>query len=134
MEYNSEQIRKMVERLRAEHRDFRLELIQIEEASKFSSHKAIEILKEIRKSILRHEEEARIIRFIMENAKESEQSVKVMQEHRRIIDLLEKKISQFENSSQEVAEEIKTFSDDMRKHFSEEEEIVFPLVLKAVSA
>jgi hypothetical protein len=83
LEYNSEAIPKMVERLRAEHRDFRLELIQIEEASKFSSHKAIEILKEIGKSILRHEaeEEARIIRIIMENAKESEQSVKVMQEH-----------------------------------------------------
>ena len=109
LEYNSEAIPKMVERLRAEHRDFRLELIQIEEASKFSSHKAIEILKEIGKSILRHEaeEEARIIRIIMENAKESEQSVKVMQEHRGVIDLLENKISQFEDSSQEVAEQIK---------------------------
>lgn len=126
----------MIERLRAEHRDFRLELIQIEEASNFSSHKAIETLKEIGKSILRHEveEEARIIRFIMENAKQSEQSVKVMQEHKGIIDVLEKKISQLEGSSQEVTEEIKTFGDDMRRHFSEEEEIVFPLVLKAVSA
>ena len=97
MEYNSEPIPKMVERLRAEHRDFRLELIQIEEASKFSSHKPIEILKEIRKSILRHEveEEARIIRIIMEYAKEeSKQSVKVMQEHRRIIDLLEHLLEQ----------------------------------------
>jgi hemerythrin-like domain-containing protein len=65
---------------------------------------------------------------------ESEQSVKVMQEHRGMIDLLEKKISQFEDTSQEVAQEIKTFGDDIRKHFSEEEEIVFPLVLKAVSA
>ena len=136
LEYNSEAIPKMVERLRTEHRDFRLELIQIEEASKFSSHKAIEILKEIGKSILRHEaeEEARIIRIIMENAKESEQSVKVMQEHRGVIDLLENKISQFEDSSQEVAEQIKTFGDDMRRHFSDEEEITFPLVLKAVSA
>ena len=135
MEYNSEPIPRMIERLRAEHRDFRLQLIQIEEASNFSSHKAIETLKEIGKSILRHEveEEARIIRFIMENAKQSEQ-VKVMQEHKGIIDVLEKKISQLEGSSQEVTEEIKTFGDDMRRHFSEEEEIVFPLVLKAVSA
>ena len=60
--------------------------------------------------------------------------LKVLQEHRGIIDLLEKKIPQFEDSSQEVAEEIKTFGDDMRRHFSEEDEIVFPLVLKAVSA
>ena len=136
MEYNSEPIPRMIERLRAEHRDFRLELIQLEEASKFSSHKAIEILKEIGKSILRHEveEEAGIIRFIMENVKESEQSVKVMQEHKGILDVLEKKISQLEGSSQEATEEIKTFGDDILRHFSEEEEIVFPLVLKAVSA
>jgi hemerythrin-like domain-containing protein len=135
LEYNSEPIPKMVERLRAEHRDFRLELIQIEEVSKFSSHKAIEILKGIGKSILRHEVEgeARIIRIIMENAKEFEQSVKVMEEHRVVIDLLENKISQFEDSSQEVAEQIKTFGEDMRRHFSEEEEIIFPLLLKAVS-
>jgi hemerythrin-like domain-containing protein len=134
LENNSESIPKIVERLTAEHRDFRLELIQIEEASKFSSYRAIQKLKEIAKSILRHEveEEAGIIRIITENA-ESEQSVKVMQEYRGIIDLLEKKISQFEDSSQEVAEEIKTIGDDMRRHFSEEEEIVFPLVLKAVS-
>jgi hemerythrin len=136
LEYNSEPIPKMVERLRAEHRHFRLELIQIEEASKFSSRKAIEKLKEIAKLILRHEveEEERIIRIITEKAKEPEQSVKVMQEHSGIIDLLEKKISQLEDSSQEVAQEIKTFGNYMRKHFSDEEEIVFPLVLKAAYA
>jgi hemerythrin len=136
LEYNSEPIPRMIERLRAEHRDFRLELIQIEEVSKFSSHKAIEILREIGKSILRHEveEEAGIIRFIMENVKESEQLVKVMQVHKGIIDVLEKKISQLEGSSQEATEEIKTLGDDILRHFSEEEEIVFPLVLKAVSA
>lgn len=76
MERISESIPKIIERLRTEHRDFRLDLIQIEEASKFSSHKAIEKLKEIAKSILRHEleEEGRIIQIIME---------KVIQGHRR---------------------------------------------------
>jgi hemerythrin-like domain-containing protein len=70
----------------------------------------------------------------MQKAKEqSEQSIKVLQEHKEIIDFLEKRISQLEGSSQEVAEEIKTFGDDLRKHFSEEEEIVFPLALKADS-
>jgi hemerythrin len=125
----------MIERLRVEHRDFRLELIQIEEASKFSSHKAIEILREIGKSILRHEveEEAGIIRFIMENVNESELSIKLMHEHKGIIDVVEKKIFQLEGSSQEATEEIKTLGDDIRRHFSEEEEIVFPLVLKAVT-
>ena len=95
MEHNSEPIPEMVARLRTEHRDFRLELIQIEEASEFSSHKAIEKLKEIAKSILWHElEEARIIQIITEKVKEPEQWVKVKEEHREIMDHLEKKISQ----------------------------------------
>ena len=126
----------MVQRLRAEHRHFRLELIQIEEASEVSSHKAIEMLKQIRKPILRHavEEEERIMRVIMEKAKEqSEQSVKVLQEHKEIINFLEKRISQLEGSSQDITEEINTFGDEIRKHFSEEEETVFPLALKADS-
>src|SRR5215472_3783829 len=124
----------MIERLRTEHRDFKLELIEIEETSKFTSHKAIEKLKEIGGLIARHEveEEARIIQVITEKVKEPERLVKVIQEHRSVIDL-EKKISQLEDSSQEVVDEIKTLCNDMRKHFSEEEEIVFPLMLKAIS-
>jgi hemerythrin len=134
LEYNSEAIPKMVERFRTEHRDFRLELIEIEETSKFTSHKAIEKLEEIGRLIVRHEveEEARI-KVITEKVEEPERLVKVIQEHRGIVDLLEKKISQLEDSSQEVVEEIKTLCNDMRKHFSEEEEIVFPLMLKAIS-
>ncbi len=133
LEHNSEPIPKMVERLRIEHRDFRLELIQIEETSKFSSRKAIEKLKEIAKSILPHEleEEARIIQIIREKVKEPEQSV--VREHKGIMDL-EKKISQLEESSQEAGEEIKKFCNDIRKHFSDEEEILFPLVLQVISA
>ena len=79
----------MVERLRTEHRDFRLELIEIEETSKFTSHKAIEKLKEIGRLILRHEveEEARIIQVITEKVKEPERWVKIIQEHRGIVDL-----------------------------------------------
>jgi hemerythrin len=139
LEYNidfSEPIPKMVQRLRAEHRYFRLELFQIEEANEVSSHKAIEMLKQLRKPILRHtvEEEARIMQIIMQKAKEqSEQSVKVLQEHKEIINFLEKRISQLECSSQDIAEEINRFGDEIRKHFSEEEEIVFPLALKADS-
>ena len=91
-------------------------------------------MEEIGRLIARHEveEEARIIQVITEKVKEPERLVKVIQEHRSVIDL-EKKISQLEDSSQEVVEEIKTLCNDMRKHFSEEEEIVFPLMLKAIS-
>ena len=139
MEYTidfSESIPKMVQRLRAEHHYFRLELIQIEDASEVSPQKAIEMLKEIKKPILRHavEEEARIMRVIMQKAKEqSEQSIKILQEHKEIINFFENRISQLEGSSQDIAEEVNTFGDEMRKHFSEEEEIVFPLALKADS-
>jgi iron-sulfur cluster repair protein YtfE (RIC family) len=74
------------------------------------------------------------MRVIIQKAKEqSEQSIKVMQGHKEIIDFLEKRISQLEGSSQDIAEEVNTFSDEMRKHFLEEEEIVFPLALKADS-
>ena len=89
-----------------------------------------------KKPILWHavEEEARIMRVIMQKAKEqSEQSIKVLQEHKGIRNFLEKRISQLEGSSQDIAEKINTFGDEMRKHFSEEEEIVFPLALKADS-
>jgi len=132
----SEPIPKVVQRLRAEHRDFRIELIKIEDVSEFSSQKAIEMLKEIRKPILRHtvEEEARIMRIIMQKAKEqSEQSIKILQEHKDIINFLEKTILQLEGSQQDIAEDITKFGDEMRKHFLEEEEIVFPLALKADS-
>jgi iron-sulfur cluster repair protein YtfE (RIC family) len=126
----------MVQRLRAEHRYFRLELIHIEEASEVSPQKAIEMLKVIKKPILWHavEEEARIMLVIMQKAKEqSNQSIKVLQEHKGIRNFLEKRISQLECSSQDIAEEVNTFGDEIRKHFSEEEEIVFPLALKADS-
>jgi len=86
-------------------------------------------------SILRHavEEEARIMRVIMQKAKDqSEHSIKVMQEHRQITEFLDKTISQLKNLSQEEsAKKIKKFVEDSIKHFSEEEEIVFPLALKA---
>lgn len=124
----------MVQRLRAEHRDFRIELIKIEDASEVSSQMAIEMLKKIKKPILRHmaEEEARIMRIIVQKAKEqSEQSIKILQEHNRIINFLEERIPQLEGSPQDIVDDITEFGDEMRKHFSEEEEIVFPLALKA---
>jgi hypothetical protein len=62
------------------------------------------------KSILWHElEEARIIQIITEKVKEPEQWVKVIEEHREIMDHLEKKISQLNDSSQEAGQEIKAF-------------------------
>jgi hemerythrin-like domain-containing protein len=133
----SEPIPKMIERLKHEHRDFESNLLQIEEKSRTNSKQAIERLSDLGKSILRHavEEEARIMRVIMQKAEDqSEQSIKVMQEHRQIIEFLDKTISQLKNFSQEEsAKKIKKFVEDSIKHFSEEEKIVFPLALKADS-
>jgi len=57
-----------------------------------------------------------------------------MQEHRQIIDFLDKTISRLQNFSQEEsAKKIRKFVEDSIKHFSKEEEIVFPLALKADS-
>ena len=127
----------MIERLKHEHRDFESRLLQIEESSRTNSKQAIGMLKDLGKSILRHaiEEEARIMRVIMQKAKDhSEQSIKVMQEHKQIIEFLDKTISQLKTFSQEEsAKKIKRFVEDSIKHFSEEEQIVFPLALKAGS-
>ncbi len=127
----------MIERLKHEHRDFESRLLQIEESSRTNSKQAIEMLEDLGKSILRHavEEEARIMRVIMQKAKDhSEQSIRVMQEHKQIIEFLDKTISQLKTLSQEEsAKKIKKFVEDSIKHFSEEEEIVFPLALKADS-
>jgi primosomal protein N'' len=127
----------MIERLKHEHRDFESKLLQIEESSRTNLKQAIEMLEDLGKSILRHaiEEEARIMRVIMQKAKDhSEQSIKVMQEHKLIIEFLDKTISQLKTFSQEEsAKKIKKFVEDSIKHFSEEEQIVFPLALKADS-
>ena len=131
----NEPIPKMIERLK--HRDFESRLLQIEESSRTNSKQAIEMLEDLGKSILRHaiEEEARIMRVIMQKAKDhSEQSIRVMQEHKQIIEFLDKTISQLKTFSLEVsAKKVKRFVEDSIKHFSEEEEIVFPLALKADS-
>ncbi|MGB7954502.1 MAG: hypothetical protein WCF23_11020 [Candidatus Nitrosopolaris sp.] len=132
----SEPIPKMIERLKREHRDFESNLVQIEGKSRTNSKQAIDMLSGLGKSVLRHavEEEARIMRVIMQKTKDqSEQSIKVMQEHRQIIEFLDKTIYQLQNFSQEEsAKMIKQFVEHSIKHFSEEE-IVFPLALKADS-
>ena len=79
-------------------------MLQIEEKSRSNSKQAVERLSDLGKSILRHavEEEARIMCVIMQKAEDqSEQSIKVMQEHRQIIEFLDKTISQLKNFSQE---------------------------------
>ena len=79
----------------------------------------------------------------MHNAKgESADSIKIMQEHNWVVDFLKHKIPDIENNfyqqskqdmqyRQKVQNKINEFVTNLSDHFSEEEQIVFPLALKA---
>ena len=76
---------------------------------------------------------------------ESTDSIKIMQEHNWIVDFLKHKLQNIEGEinqqkhsqqlqlqlQEKVKKEINEFVTNLRNHFSEEEQIVFPLALKA---
>ena len=143
-----EPIPQMIERLKSEHVIFESKLVQVEDNLKNNKVKqAAEIIQSINEKITRHavEEEARLMRVIMHKAKnESSESIKIMQEHNWVIEFLKSNLLFFEmakanNSS--LSSDSKNFKDakknmnefviNLRKHFEEEEQIVFPLTLKA---
>ena len=142
----NESIPDMINRLKQEHIEFGLALNNITRYNEESNiTKAIETIHDMSKSIIKHavEEEARIMRVIMHNAKEeSADSIKIMQEHNWVVDFLKHKIPDIENNfyqqnkqdkqyRQKVQNEINEFVTNLNNHFSEEEQIVFPLELKA---
>ncbi|ALI35527.1 hypothetical protein NMY3_01323 [Candidatus Nitrosocosmicus oleophilus] len=136
----------MISRLKQEHIEFGLSLNNITRYNKESNiTKAIEAIHEMSESIIKHavEEEARLMRVIMHNAKEeSADSIKIMQEHNWVVNFLKHTIPDIENNfyqqskqdmqyRQKVQNEINEFATKLSNHFSEEEQIVFPLTLKA---
>ena len=142
----NESIPDMINRLKQEHIEFGLALNNITRYNEESNiTKAIETIHDMRESVIKHavEEEARIMRVIMHNAKgESTDSIKIMQEHNWVVDFLKHKIPDIENNfyqqnkqdkqyRQKVQNEINEFVTNLNNHFSEEEQIVFPLALKA---
>jgi hemerythrin superfamily protein len=141
-----ESIPDMIDRLKQEHIEFGLTLNNITRYNEENNiTKAIETIHDMSESVIKHavEEEARIMRVIMHNAKgESTDSIKIMQEHNWVVDFLKHKIPDIENNfyqqskqdkqyRQKVQNEINEFVTNLRNHFSEEEKIVFPLALKA---
>ena len=85
----------------------------------------------------------------MQKAKEeSTDSIKIMQEHNQVVDFLKHKLQNIEGEinqqkhsqqlqlqlQEKVKKEINEFVTNLRNHFSEEEQIVFPLTLKADSS
>ena len=137
----------MIERLKSEHAIFESKLVQVEDNIKNNDVKqAAEIIQSISDRITRHavEEEARLMRVIMHKAKtESSESIKIMQEHNWVIDFLKSNLLFIERArlnSLSLSSESKDFKDaknnmnefvtNLRKHFEEEELIVFPLVIR----
>lgn len=140
----NEPIPQMIDRLKQEHDNLKVSFERIEKfVNENKIKEAIEAIRNMRESIIRHavEEEARIMRVIMQKAKEeSSESIKIMQEHNWVIDFLKHKLQNVENEiylqqqQQEIKKEIREFIANLRNHFLEEEQFVFPLALKAYSS
>ena len=143
----NESIPDMIYRLKQEHIGFRLTLEKITKYNEENNiNNAIETIHVMSESIIKHaiEEEARIMRVIMHNAKqESPDSIKIIQEHNWVVDFLQHKIPtmEYDNNRQQnkqdkqyqqkTQNEINEFVTNLKNHFEEEEQIVFPLALKA---
>jgi len=137
----------MIDRLKQEHIGFGLTLDKITKYNEENNiNNAIETIHVMSESIIKHaiEEEARIMRVIMHNAKqESPDSIKIIQEHNWVVDFLQHRIPtmEYDNNRQQnkqdkqyqqkTQNEINEFVTNLKNHFEEEEQIVFPLALKA---
>ena len=141
----------MIQRLKQEHVDFESTFKKAEKCINENANKeAIKIIHDLSESIIKHavEEEARLMRVIMQYAKEdSADSIKIMQENNWVVDFLKHKLQNIEGEinqqhsqqiqlqiQEKIKGEINEFITNLRNHFSEEEQIVFPLALKADSS
>jgi NADH dehydrogenase/NADH:ubiquinone oxidoreductase subunit G len=148
-----EPIPQMIERLKQEHIDFESTLkIIAKYIDENKIKEALVTLHNMSELIIKHavEEEARLMRVIMQKSKdESTDSIKIMQEHNWVVDFLKHKLQNTDNEihqqypqqqqqqqqlQEKVKKEINEFIANLRNHFSEEEQIVFPLALKAESS
>jgi len=131
-----EPIPDLIERLKREHRQFESKLAELDAADTFNNQ-SMKILEELSGPIVRHavEEEARVIRVIMHKARQqSEESIKIAQEHNWIADFIKKTIPTLASMPQQQAkQEVTKFVQNLRNHFIEEEQVMFPLALRADS-
>ena len=83
------------------------------------------------------------MRVIMNNAKdESSESIKIMQEHNWVMNFLNNRLMLIKNAAtssdsaeyEKAKRDLNDFVNNLRKHFKEEEQIVFPLTLRSQSA
>ena len=144
----NEPIPQMIERLKSEHRSFESKIAEVQgNINNNDIEHATEIIRSMTEKVTHHavEEEARLMRVIMQKAKnESPESIKIMQEHNWVMDFFKNKLEAIENrinseidsknhtdKKEQSKKELTEFITNLRSHFSEEEQIVFPLALKA---
>jgi hemerythrin-like domain-containing protein len=148
----NEPIAQMIERLKSEHRSFESKLAEVQGSiNNDDIVHAVAIIRNMTDNVTHHavEEESRLMRVIMQKTKnESAESIRIMQEHNWIINFFKNKLIAIENkikskidsqieesnytdTKKQSKKELSEFVTNLRSHFSEEEQIVFPLALKA---
>lgn len=138
-----EEIPNVVARLREEHAEIDLKLERISQITSEEGGDlkvAVSLLEALKTQVLHHavEEEARLARVVMESEitrKTSEESVKILQEHRRIEEFFKDQLPYLldENSETQTKRKIREFVDFLVAHHVAEEQVLFPLSLKAAS-
>jgi hemerythrin-like domain-containing protein len=148
----NEPIPQMIERLKSEHRSFESKLAEIQGSiNNDDIVHAVAIIRSMTDNVTHHavEEESRLMRVIMQKTKnESAESIRIMQEHNWVINFFKNKLIAIENkinskidsqieesnytdTKKQSKKELSEFVTNLRSHFSEEEQIVFPLALKS---
>jgi len=141
-----ESIQEMIKRLKSEHRKFESDFVKVKTSIEDNNVTlASEIIQSISDEIIHHavEEEGRLMRVIMHKAEEeSAESIKIIQEHNWVMNFLKNRIITIEKVSassdpdeyEQAKNDLNEFVSNLRKHFKEEEDIVFPLALRAEAA
>ena len=147
-----EPIPQLIERLKSEHRSFESKIVEIQGSINDNNiAHATKIIRSMIDKVTHHavEEEARLMRVIMQKAKnESPESIRIMQEHNWVMNFFKSELRAIENrqnfkidsqtqgddyvdKNEQSKKELNEFVMNLRSHFSDEEQIVFPLALKA---
>jgi hypothetical protein len=94
----NESIPQLIERLKSEHRSFESKIAEIQGSiNNDDIVHATKIIRSITDTVTHHavEEEARLMRVIMQKAKdESPESIRIMQEHNWVMNFLETNLEQ----------------------------------------
>jgi iron-sulfur cluster repair protein YtfE (RIC family) len=147
-----EPIPQLIERLKSEHDSFESKITEVQDSINNNDivH-ATEIIRNMKDKLTRHavEEEARLMRVIMQKAKdESPESIRIMQEHNWVVDFFKNKLIVIESAAnskivsqaqeeyyadknEQSIQALNEFVTNLKSHFYEEEQIVFPLAVKA---